>query len=293
MANRGLGRGFDALIPTEIIEAEFDPTAEGGSSGRKGESIALLDPGVIDPNPHQPRTEFNPEALSGLAESIKHHGILQPLVVTKTGDRYELIAGERRLRAAKQLKLDTVPAIVRSFDQQQKLELALIENLQREDLNPIETATAYRKLQDQFNLDITEIGRRVGRDRSTVSNQIRLLGLPLEAKRAIVEGKITEGHGRVVLSVPAEQQLALLQEIIKRSWSVRQAEEFARGAFKVQQASTEKGLARIAPSNEFTKALSSYLSTKVSVQHTARGGRLQIEFKDEEHLKNLIEKIQG
>lgn len=293
---RGLGRGFDSLIPTEIIEAEFDPTAKDTGLGRvAAESIRQLDPGSIDPNPHQPRLEFKAEALAGLAESIRHHGILQPLVVTEAaGGRYQLIAGERRLRAAKQLKLDTVPTIVRSFNEQQKLELALIENLQREDLNPIEMATAYKKLQDQFNLEIAEIGRRIGRDRSTVSNVIRLLGLPLDAKRAVVEGKISEGHGRVILSVPADKQAQLLAEMIKNNWTVRQAEEFARGAFKQgETVDKTKGLARTKPTNQFTVALSDYLKTKVSVYHTAKGGKLQIDFKDEDHLQRLTDLIQG
>src|SRR5476649_1816910 len=185
---RGLGRGFDSLIPTQVIEDEFDITAPVDASGNRSSQdlVREVPPELVDPNPHQPRENFDAKALEALAASIRVHGILQPLVVTKVGARYELIAGERRLRAAKLAGLDGVPVIVRSFDEQEKLELALIENLQREELNPIETATAYRKLIDQFNLGVGELGERIGKDVSTISNTTRLLNLPHDAKRALI-----------------------------------------------------------------------------------------------------------
>ena len=149
---RGLGRGFDSLIPTQIVEEEFDVTAKVDESGNRisAETVREVDPGLVDPNPYQPRTSFKQAELEALAASIRVHGILQPLVATKVGSRFELIAGERRLRAAKIAGLESVPVIVRSFDEQEKLELALIENIQRAELNPMELATAYRKL-DIFN----------------------------------------------------------------------------------------------------------------------------------------------
>lgn len=287
---RGLGRGFDSLIPTQLVEQEFDVTAQ--NSGKAGgDTLREVDPGLVDPNPHQPRTNFVQIELEALAASIRVHGILQPLVVTKVGERYELIAGERRLRAAKLAGLDTVPVIVRSFDEQQKLELALIENLQRAELNPIETATAYRKLMDQFNLRLADIGGRVGRDISTISNTMRLLNLPLEAKRAIVEGVITEGHGRALLSIlePAKQ-LILLDLIIKNSWNVRQAEEYAR-AFKGTAGTHEKAVARIALTNDLTRALGDLLGTKVTQKATAKGGKLVIEYYSDEELDRIYQAI--
>ena len=208
--SHGLGKGLDALIPKQLVETEFDPTAN-----IKSGQISEVAPSLIDPNPHQPRTEFNGVALKELADSIKVHGILQPLVVTPEGSRYQLVAGERRLRAAKQLKLTKVPVVIRTFQEQQKLELAVIENVQRQDLNVIETATAYRKLIDEFNLKDTQIAQRVGKDISTLRNQLRLLNLSLPVKRALAGGEISEGHARAILSVPDENlQLKLLKDII-------------------------------------------------------------------------------
>lgn len=291
---RGLGRGFESLIPTQLVEDEFDVSAKVDEAGKRvGGGVMEVDPALVDPNPHQPRQEFEAEALAGLAESIKTHGILQPMIVTQKGGRYELIAGERRLRAAKLAGLATVPVIVRSYDEQQKMELALIENLQRADLNPIETATAYRKLVDQFNLTVDQLGSRVGKDRSTVSNTMRLLNLPLEAKRAVTEGKLSEGHARVILSVlEPDKQLELLQLIIDKGWTVRQAEEFARG-FRGQAGTREKAEARIAGVNDLTRGLGDYLGTKVTQVTTAKGGKLVIEYYSDEELDRIYRQIRG
>jgi len=289
---RGLGRGFDSLIPTAVVEEEFDVTAKVDADGnRKSDSVRELDPSLIDPNPHQPRQNFDEAALEALAASIRVHGILQPMIVTKAGVRYELIAGERRLRAAKLAGLETVPVIVRSFDEQEKLELALIENIQRAELNPLELATAYRKLFDQFNLSLGDISARVGWDKSTVSNTMRLLNLPIEAKRALVEKKITEGHARIILSVlEPDKQLVLLELMTKNGWSVRQAEEFARG-FRGETGSTMKAKARIAAINTLTKSLGDFLGTKVQQVRTAKGGKLIIEYYSEEELERIYRQI--
>ena len=293
---RGLGRGFDALIPMQVVEDEFDVTANmNTATGRRtsGDILREVSPALIDPNPHQPRTHFDETTLNELAASIRVHGILQPLVVTRQGERYELIAGERRLRASKLAGITEVPVIVRSFDEQQKLELALIENVQRADLNPIETATAYRKLIDQFNLSQDEIAIQVGRDRTTVANTLRLLNLPLETKRAVVEGRITEGHARVVLTVgDAAKQQELLELIEKHSWSVRQTEEFAR-AFRGRAGSKAKGAARIAGTNDLTRSLGDILGAKVMQQPTAKGGRLIIEYYSDEELERIYQVIHG
>ncbi len=288
-----MGKGFDALIPTQLVEEEFDPTAKTTDTGKRvsGDEVLQLDTSVVDPNPHQPRQVFDEITLAELAESIKAHGILQPLVVTQNGTRYELIAGERRLRASKLAGIATVPAIVRSFTEQQKLELALIENLQRQDLNAIETATSYRKLVDQFNLNLEEIGKRVGKDASTISNTMRLLNLPLEAKRAVADGRISEGHARQILALSnPEKQLALLELIIKNGWTVRQTEVFVRD-FKQDKGTTETAQKHASTSNELTKSLGDYLGTKVALQRTAKGGKLVIEFYSDEELNRIFDAI--
>ncbi|MEX0748436.1 MAG: ParB/RepB/Spo0J family partition protein [Candidatus Saccharimonadales bacterium] len=278
-ANRGLGRGFDSLIPARI-EPEFDPSPTDSGALRQ------LNPALVDPNPHQPRTTFKASELDALAASISEHGILQPLVVQPAGERYQLIAGERRLRAAKQLGLDELPAIVRSFSEQQSLELALIENIQREQLNPIETGAAYQKLMDQFNLSAVEVAKRVGRDPSTIKNTLRLLKLPLEAKRALVEGKISEGHARAILSAPLAQQAALLDSIIEQGWTVRRAEEFARDAKQSRAAPTQ-----VTTESPLTKALAKRLTTTVQLQRRANGGRLLIHYKDDDDLERIVKQL--
>lgn len=292
---RGLGRGFDALIPTQLVEDEFDVTASVNEAGKRSTDDILreVSPSLVDPNPHQPRTEFTKPELNELAESIRVHGILQPLIVTVQGSRYELIAGERRLRASKLAGLATVPVIVRSFDEQQKLELALIENLQRAELNPIETATAYRKLVDQFGLTNEQVGARVSRDRSTVANTMRLLNLPLQVKRAVSEGRLSEGHARVVLSVlEPEKQLEVARIIEERGLSVRQAEEFARG-FRGTTGSPAKAEARMAITSDYTRVLGDILGTKVTQTATAKGGRLVIEYYSDEELERIYAVIKG
>ncbi|HSX41223.1 MAG TPA: ParB/RepB/Spo0J family partition protein [Candidatus Saccharimonadales bacterium] len=283
--NRGLGRGFDALIPTDVGDVQAAVLAS------TGDAVHQIDPSTVMPNPHQPRQTFNEAELGDLAASIKTHGVLQPLVVSKQGDKYELIAGERRLRASKLAGLKTVPVIIRSFDEQQKLELALIENVQRSDLNPIETAMAYRKLVDEFNLTVDQVAQRAGQARSTVSNVMRLLSLSEPARQAVAGGQISEGHARAILSVNDEaKRTELLDLIIKNQWTVRQAEEFTR-AFKAPAGSKEHGLKRIAGSNDLTKALESYLGTKVTMQPGAKGGKLVIAYDSDTELQRIIETI--
>jgi ParB family chromosome partitioning protein len=290
---RGLGRGFESLIPTQVVEDEFDVTAKVDNTGHRvsADSVHELPPDLLDPNPYQPREDFNEAELEALAASIRVHGILQPLVVTNTGNRYQLIAGERRLRAAKIAGLDSVPVIVRSFDEQEKLELALIENIQRSELNPLELATAYRKLLDQFNMTNAEIGKRVGRDESTISNTTRLLNLPKEAKHALIENKINEGHARVILGIPEpEKQIYMLSMIIRKNLTVRQAEEYAR-AYKGATGSKMQAMARIAAINQLTMNLGDYLGAKVSQVRTARGGKLIIEYYSDEELERIYKAI--
>jgi ParB family chromosome partitioning protein len=296
--NRGLGRGFDALIPTDL-EVDAAVAAATGTAA-VGDAVRQLNPAKIQPNPHQPRLHFDEEELRGLAASIKEHGLLQPLVASETGDgAYELIAGERRLRAAKIAGLETVPVLIRSFDEQQKMELALIENLQRVELNPIETAVAYKKLADEFNLSLDQIGERMGKAKSTVSNVIRLLQLPPEMREAVGAGRISEAHGRNLLAVedPALRQ-ELFTTIQEQGLTVRQAEEFARRAKAASNAEPSKGGGRptkaVAPGDtHITEALSQKLHTKVFQQTTSKGGRLVIEYHSDEELERIFEAIKS
>ncbi len=278
--NRGLGRGFDSLIPTEV-EKEFDPApAETGE-------IKHIKVELIDPNPHQPRTGFNQQELDALAASISEHGILQPLVAQTNNQRYQLIAGERRLRAARSIGMETVPVIIRSFDEQQSLELSLIENIQREQLNAVETAAAYQKLLDQFNLGAAEVAKRVGRDESTIKNTLRLLKLPTSAKHALVEGNISEGHARAILSIASpDQQEELLKNITENDWTVRRAEEYARDVKTERAAPTQ-----VTSETEDTKQLGKRLDTKVQLQRRARGGRLLIHYHDDEDLERILNQL--
>ncbi len=287
---RGLGRGLDALIPTELTD---DATLKSMTKVAEGERIEQVAPGQIKPNPHQPRQTFDPTALAELAASIQIHGIVQPLVVSKAGSGYELIAGERRLRAAKQLKIEQVPVIVRSLDEQAKLELALIENVQRADLNPVETAVAYRKLIDQFNLRLEDLAKRVGKSIPAISNTVRLLGLPPAATEALVTGRISEGHARAILAVTDPKQRGeMLATILDQGLSVRQAEHLARG-FKLPTANKQGALKHISTQNQWTQQLSQHLGTAVAISRSAKGGKLTIEFASDQDLERISQRLLG
>ena len=283
---KGLGKDFSALIPDDMLSEALAV----GSSTDSVEQIAL---DKIAPDPQQPRKQFDETALEELASSISVHGIVQPLIVAKSGSGYIIIAGERRYRAAQLLKLDTVPVIVRSFGDQEKLEISLIENVQREDLTKLELATAYARLHDEFNLDHKEIGQRVGRSESAVVNIIRLLKLPIKAKEALNGNIITEGHARQIVALKEEaEQLKLLDFIIKNHWTVRQAEQYVVGHKKAgQDQKAKEGMRLTKTETKETKQLSKRLNAPVSIKHMAKGGRLIINFKDESHLDNLMKNL--
>lgn len=285
---KGLGKDFSALIPDDMLSEALAV----GSASDQVEHIPLK---KLTPDPQQPRKHFDEEALKELAASIKVHGIVQPLVVAKNGGVYIIIAGERRYRAAENLDLDTVPAIVRSFGDQEKLEISLIENVQREDLTKLELAAAYLRLHDEFNLDNKEIGRRVGRSESAVVNIIRLLRLPAQAKEALNKNIITEGHARQIVALKEEsEQLKLLDLIVKHGWTVRQAEQYVVGHKKATK--TEKsnaGVQRTQSETAETKQLTKRFNAPVTVKHMAKGGQLVIRFKDEKQLAQLFKDLLG
>ncbi len=281
----GLGRGFDSLIPTQMLEEEFDPTQEQDERLSELRTIKLAD---ISPNPHQPRRAFDDAALDELAASIKEHGVMQPIVVTKKDKGYELVAGERRVRASQRLGLKDIPALVRSYSDQKKLELALIENLHRTDLNPLEIATAYLKLQQQFNMKLEQIAKVAGRNSvSTISNSLRMLSLPEDAKKALVDGQISEGHARQILAVKEpDVQAEFLQQVIKNDWSVRKAEQFVIG-YKEGAKSREKAASKVQTETTSTRDLGMRLGAAVNVRYTAHGGKLLIGFKNDEDLERI------
>lgn len=287
MAGRGLGRGFDSLIPTDVLDETFDPTA---GSDEKISELRYILVANITPNPHQPRREFDASALAELAESLRQHGMIQPIVVAAKGDGYQIVAGERRWRAAQLAGLDKIPALVRTLSNQHKLEVALIENLQREDLNPLETATAYLKLNTQFNLTHEEIAKRAGgKAVSTITNTIRLLRLPDNAKKALIEGDISEGHARQILALNDETvQTKLLNMIILNGWSVRKAEQFVVGYKKgATDDKTASAVKHTQSETDFTRQLGSRLQMKVMHKTTAHGGQIIISYQDERELERL------
>lgn len=261
---------------------------EGGVSGERVLQIPI---GSIVPNPDQPRFVFAERQLAELADSIREHGILQPLTVSDLGQgKYELIAGERRLQAAKKADLVTVPAIVRQVDTRKRLELAIIENVQRHDLNAIEEARSYDKLQKEYDLTQEEVAKRVGKSRSSVANLIRLLELPIETQRLVMDGTLSEGHAKVLLSVSdAERARLLSQEVVRSHLSVRELERLV--------ASGSKQYVKTGPVTPLyhteAERLAGALSTKVSIQAKGKkGGKITIEFYSDEELAGILSKIQ-
>lgn len=255
--------------------------------------LAYLPVEQIVPNPRQPRLEINQEELEGLAASIREHGILQPLVVTTDpgGEHYTLVAGERRLRAAILAGLETVPAIVRQVSEQERLELALIENIQRADLRPLETAEAYQQLADEFGLRHEDIAVRVGKSRASISNTLRLLHLPVEVKQALRDGHISEGHARALLGLStAIAQVTVLKSILEKGLSVRQTEELVRmmSGQKPARRSPREPSAEI---KEIEERLRGILGTRVNLNHGRKGGTLTIYYYSDEELDHLINHI--
>lgn len=293
-AKKGLGRGFESLIPTELLDESFDPTASVDEQISELRNIKLAE---ITADPNQPRRYFDEEALGGLAISIKEHGILQPIVVTPSGGGYQIVAGERRYRAALLAGLDKIPALVRTLSNQHRLELSLIENLQRKDLNVLETATAYLKLRDQFNLTLDEIGQRVGgKSVSTISNTLRLLRLPDSVRKALSENKLREGQARPLIGLDEKVIDEILPKIIKEEWSSRKIEQFivqykrASSSVFDNKKSTKDLSAE--PYEEDTRQLAKRLATDVKVRTNAKGaGQIVIRFNsvsDYERIQKLL-----
>ena len=279
---RGLGRGLEALIPAG------EESLAGSDATRR---LPLDD---LRPNPRQPRRDIPRSELEELAASIREHGVLQPLVVTPAsdGDGYLLIAGGRRLEAARMVGLETVPVVVRVADERQSLEMALVENLQRADLDPLESADGYRQLVEDFGLSHEQVAKRVGKSRSTVSNTLRLLKLPASVRQALASGRLSEGHARALLALPTPQaQSAAAQTVLKRSLNVRQTEELVQRLTGHRRHPTT---ARRSPEeSEVENQLRQALGTKVTLRQDRKGGSLVIHFYSEEELEALLERLLG
>ncbi len=286
----GLGRGFDSLIPTHLVESKFDPTAKKDESISRTKNVLIQD---IKPNRGQPRKNFDEDSHNQLVMSVRTHGIIQPLVVSETATGYIIVAGERRYRAAKDVGLKELPVTIRTLDDQAALEVALIENLQREDLNALEVATAFYKLIDQFNMSHSHIAKSTGKSESAVKNTVRLLGLPNPAKDALLDGRITEGHARQVLALKeSKKQQELLDLILRHGWTVRRAEQFVT-ATKEGAKDSEEAVKLSQKETEETKALGKALKTKVLLRPMAKGGRIIIEYKSKKDLDRISKKLLG
>ena len=290
MVKKGLGRGFSSLIPDELLDESFDPTA---SQDQQVSDLRQIKISQITPDEEQPRRHFDEAALEELASSIKEHGVLQPIVVLPKGDGYIIVAGERRWRAATKAGLQKVPALVRTLSAQHKLEISLIENLQRKDLNPLETATAYLKLRDQFNLTLDEIARRMGAGAvSTISNKLRLLKLHKAVQEALVSGVITEGQARPLIGLDDAVIEEILPLIQKEQWSARRIEQFIVD-FKKGEAPVLKSTQAAKPQREITQ-LTKRFSTPVKIRTNSKGaGVITIQFKDSDDFERIEKLLAG
>ena len=281
MSRQALGRGLKALIP----QAE----------DVKGEEIRQIPVSAIEPNPYQPRRSFDQEGLEELAASIKEKGVLQPITVRGKGETFELVAGERRWRAAQVAGLSEIPAVVRELSDQEVMEIALIENLQREDLNPIEEAEAYQMLIREFELTQEEVAKAVGKGRPTIANRLRLLRLPDAVREWVASGQLSAGHAKILVMMDEKQAVGLGRRCVNEGWSVRQLEEFLqspRGQSQGRQ--RERPLKRQDPLlREVEERLEGILGTKVRIKDKKGKGRIEVDYYSTEELNRLLEVIAG
>jgi len=276
MSKRGLGKGLEALIPkAEHKEKGF---------------VIEMDTESLTPNLFQPRKNFDKEKMEELKESIKKHGIIQPIVVRKMANGYEIVAGERRLKAAKEIGLKRIPAIIKTFNNEKSLEIALVENIQREDLNPVEQANAFKRLIDEFNLTQQELAEVTGKSRALVANTIRLLKLNPEIQKNISEGKISFGHAKLLLSIEDEEvQRAVCDRIIANDLSVRDTERLIKNIEKAQKKQFKVKNITIERFPEVEGRLRDVLGTKVSILYDGKKGKINIEFYNKEDLRRIVD----
>lgn len=276
MAKRGLGRGIEALIPP--------------GDATEGSPIVELDPSAIQADPLQPRQVFDDSKIEELAASLREHGVIQPLIVRQVGSSYRLVAGERRLRAAVKAGIDKVPAVIRNMDDRQAVEVSLVENLQREELGPLEQAGAFQRLADEFHLTQEEIAVRVAKSRPEVANTMRLLKLEPEVKKLLTEGKLTGGHGRALVALERDKQIKLARILVQRGLSVRRTEELVSA--EARKGQTKSSLSRPVRRKDAEELLSAALGSPVQVKVQGPRGTIDIAFFGEEDLERLVELIQ-
>lgn len=282
MTRRGLGRGLSALIST---------------TEQMDEGIMEIPLSAVVPNPEQPRRGMDEASIEELAASIREHGVLQPVIVEPLPDgRYQLIAGERRWRAARVAGLSTIPAVTRRANDEERLELALVENVQREDINAVDEAMAYRTLIERFGMTQEEVARKVGKSRSTIANTLRLLTLEPEILEALQQGKITEGHARALLMAPEEARLDIFHRTVRAGWSVRETERAARATSRKKETSTPAPVSRETSANDphilaLEDKLRNVLATRVQIRHYDGRGTIEIHFYDMDDLSRIAEII--
>lgn len=283
MAKKGLGRGLTSLLPEE------EPKIEEQSS----KDVLEVRINEIEPNRKQPRKAFDDEKINALAQSIQEHGIIQPIVITPSGTSglYTIVAGERRWRAAKKAGLTSVPAVIRSYNEEQIAEIALIENLQREDLNPIEEALGYHTLLEEFHLTQERISQQIGKSRSAIANSLRLLSLEEPIQKLLVQGEITGGHARAILSLEdSKLRIVLAKRILDENLNVRQAESLAKQLQRAPKKEKEKTAYAI-ELEAIQENLSSRLGTKVKIIHGAKKGKIEIEYYGDQDLERILSQI--
>lgn len=281
MSRQALGRGLKALIP----QAE----------DAKGEEIRQIPVSAVEPNPYQPRRSFDQENLRELAASIKEKGVLQPVTVREKGEIFELVAGERRWRAAQVAGLSEIPAVVRELSDREVMEIALIENLQREDLNPIEEAEAYQVLMREFQLTQEEVAKAVGKGRPTVANRLRLLRLPEAVRGWVAGGQLSAGHAKILVMMDEERAIELARRCVERGWSVRQLEEFLQDASaKPRRQKADRPLERQDPLlRDVEERLQGVLGTKVRIKDKKGKGKIEVDYYSTEELNRILEVIAG
>ncbi|MGI6552393.1 MAG: ParB/RepB/Spo0J family partition protein [Bacillota bacterium] len=292
-AKRALGKGLQALFPPTL------DLQEEASAGR----VVELPIDQVEPGDFQPRQSFDQEKLLELASSIKEHGVVQPIVVRRTAEgRYRIVAGERRWRACKQLKLPTIPAIIKDYSDREVTEIALIENVQREDLNPLEEAAAYKALLEEYDLTQEQLSQRIGKSRSFIANMLRLLNLSRPVQEMVLDGSLSAGHARALVSLPPEGQIKLANKIIREKLSVRETEMLARSISELGKERVGSGSARTKRQTGAEKArdillsdledsLRSFFGTKVTIKHKGQKGAIVIEYYSEEELERILELV--
>ena len=283
---RGLGRGLGALLGEDVIAAPSEPAVSEAATAEDGADVVRMLPiGLIDPNREQPRRSFDEAALNELAASIRAVGVLQPIIVSPSGERYTIIAGERRYRASRLAELSEIPAIVRDWDSQKRLEAALIENLQRDDLNPVEEAMGVRRLMDEAGLTQEKVAERLGKSRPAVANLLRLLNLPESVRQMLIDGRLSAGHARALVTVDPRRQVQLANLTVQQGWSVRQLERIC--AQPVKEEVKKPRIPRDAQIGELESMARELFGTRVKLDGNADSGRITLYYYNGDDLQRI------